>query len=86
MSNRPYAAAALIAALALLATAPAAAIHGQIQITHAKALAGSVTPAMPRAIPSISRSPARSPRATSWNKLNAFCWPRPARLSRRAAR
>jgi hypothetical protein len=43
MSSRPYATATLLAALSLLPAAPAFA-DGEIQITHAKALAGNVTP------------------------------------------
>jgi hypothetical protein len=43
MSNRPYIAATLLAALTLAPAAPAFA-DGEIQITHAKALAGNVTP------------------------------------------
>jgi hypothetical protein len=43
MFNRPYVAATLLAALTLLPAAPAFAA-GEILITHAKALAGNVTP------------------------------------------
>jgi hypothetical protein len=43
MSNRPHAAAVLFAALAFLPAAPAFAA-GEILLTHAKALAGNVTP------------------------------------------
>jgi hypothetical protein len=43
MLNRPYVAAALLAVLTLLPAAPAFAA-GEILITHAKALAGNVTP------------------------------------------
>jgi hypothetical protein len=43
MFNRPYIPAALLAALPLLAFSPAFAA-GEILITHAKALAGKVTP------------------------------------------
>lgn len=45
MANRSYAAAATFAAtLSLLLVTPAAAIDGEVLITHAKALAGNITP------------------------------------------
>lgn len=44
MLNRSYVAAALLAAVMLMPAAPAAAIDGEVLITHAKALAGNVTP------------------------------------------
>ena len=44
MFNRPHVAAALVAALTLWPAAPAFAVDGEILITHAKALAGNVTP------------------------------------------
>jgi parallel beta-helix repeat protein len=58
MSIRPYAA-ALLACLMLLPAAPAAAIDGEVLITHAKALAGNVTPGDAAGYPVTISTPGR---------------------------